>query len=729
MLERLCSKHVVLLGIGHTNAHVLRMWGMHSLADTDLTCISDHAIATYSGMLPAALAGQISQSEMEIDLVRLCASVGARLITDNVVGLDHERQLVRFEQRPPIPYDVLSVGIGSVPVTEGVAISGTSLVKVKPMQTFLTRLRNTVDLQRPPEVRPMSVVIVGGGAAGIEIAFCLPPFLKSLGIAQSQLHVISSAAEVLLESNPSARRRIRTELQSRNHTVTLGKSVKLIGNRTIELDDGTQIDADIVIWATGASPPPLLALLDLPLDERGFLATDRTLRSVSGRPVFAVGDSGTIQSESIPKAGVYAVRQGPILWDNIGRILHEQELRQYRPQRSFLKLINKGDGDAIGLWRGLSFSGRWVKLLKDHIDKKFIRMFEPRAMEDVSEPMQCRGCGAKMGAIALKSAINTALCSDANEGAGEIAIEDAVEIGSEAGRPLIASTDFFTSPFHDAFLNGRIAALHSASDIVATGARATKALAIVVLQEGDRPSQQRSLSDFLVGARHEFDAMGARIVGGHTIIGPRMEIGFTVVGQAYSQQLLQKSNLKPDDQLFLTKPLGIGALLAAHMRGRCQAIDHMRLIDAMLGKQHDFARIAIESGIVAATDVTGFGLAGHLLEMLSASKVAATLFLDAIPFLSGAVETVQAGIESSLIEENLLAEERIDALATVRATPMFRLLFDPQTCGGFLFGCPGNLCQQFIRRIQENGLPEPYWIGQCQKPAAELPLRVEMCRS
>ncbi len=380
MPERLCKKHVVLLGVGHTNAHVVRMWGMQPIPDTDLTCITDFPTATYSGMLPAALAGQILQSDMEIDLVRLCGSVGARLITDRVTGLNQTNQQVEFEGRPAVPFDVLSIGVGSVPTTKEVAISGSSLVTIKPMQTFLTRLRAAVKMRRPTNGRSMRVIIVGSGVAGVEIAFCLPAFLKSLGFHNFELQIVSRSESVLPEMGAGGSRLISSELHRRGHVVTLGQSVKTVSEGQVELGDGNCVAADIVLWATGASAPPLLSQLDLPLDDRGFIATDHTLRSLSGQPIFAVGDSGTIGKERLPKAGVYAVRQGPILWDNINRSLCDQPLSHYTPQRSFLKLINLGDGRAIGAWRGISFSGRWVMRWKHHIDATFVTKYKPRPM-------------------------------------------------------------------------------------------------------------------------------------------------------------------------------------------------------------------------------------------------------------------------------------------------------------------------------------------------------------
>ena len=129
MNERLPSKHVVLLGLGHTNAHIVRMWGMHPIPDADLTCVSNYPIATYSGRLPAVLAHQVARSEMEIDLVRLCNSVGARLIQGDPIALDRTARRLIFPDRPPIPYSALSIGVGSTPTMNGTVVEGKDMTR------------------------------------------------------------------------------------------------------------------------------------------------------------------------------------------------------------------------------------------------------------------------------------------------------------------------------------------------------------------------------------------------------------------------------------------------------------------------------------------------------------------------------------------------------------------------------------------------------------------------
>ena len=701
--ETLPSRQIVLLGVGHTNAHIVRMWKMKAFPDTALTCVSDRTIATYSGMLPAVLAGQNTPEEMEIDLVRLCASVGARLIVGDVTGLDQQQRLLHMADRPSIPFDVMSIGVGSVPTTAGVDIATDKLLRIKPMQTFLQRLAAAVERARQQRGdQPLRVVVAGSGVAGTEIAFCLRGFLDAHS-KNYQIRMVTRSAEILTGAIPSFRETAMQQLEAAGIAVTTGKPVIRVDDDGVHLHDGQLLAADLVIWATGATSPPLLQKLGLPLTERGFLATDSTLRVTSAAPIFAVGDTGTITTEKLPKAGVYAVRQGPILWQNLQRELTRQRLVRYEPQRSFLKLLNTGDGSAIGELKGFSFSGPWVKRLKDRIDGRFMEKYQTFDAMDGSDEMQCRGCGCKLDGDVLSSVIS------ADDGPQ---LDDAAVLPLNSGGTVVASPDFFTSPFTDAYLGGRGAVLHSASDLVAMGATVRAALANVVLPEGPAHIQKQVFADLMAGARREFAAMGATVAGGHTIVGPRLEIGFTVFGEPRTtiDALLCKAHLAEGDQLYLTRPLGIGVLLAAHMRRECRARDYEVLERTMLQHQSDYAAAAGEFGIRAATDVTGFGLAGHLLEMLDASGLSAVLQLPALPLLPGAREALDAGIESTLAPGNRHVQSRLVLAEGLTVGAEYAALFDPQTCGGLLLAVPADQAHAFENQFAAHDQP-PVLIG------------------
>ncbi|GIX00201.1 MAG: hypothetical protein KatS3mg111_3533 [Pirellulaceae bacterium] len=754
MEERLPSRRVVLLGAGHTNAHILRMWGMQRPADWELVCVSNFPVATYSGMLPAVLAGQVPEAAMEIDLVRLCAAVGATLVIDRFVGLDRIGRQILFSRRAPLSYDVLSIGIGSVPTTAEVEGADRWAIKIKPMQTFLPRLRarlaalhgdtssTPVDAQRRPGSadRPLQVIVVGGGVAGIEIACCLPHFLRREGMDHVGMTLITRGSVLAEDLAPSTRSHIHRILNRRKiHTLT-GAVVTQVEPDGVWLDDGRHVAGDLVIWATGASPPPELERIDLPKDQRGFLLTEPTLQVSSGDPIFVVGDTGSIRGRSVPKAGVYAVRQGPILWRNIQLFLRGEPridegtaasdrapsteranhptagLKEFQPQRSFLRLINVGDGTAVGQWHRFAFAGRWALHWKLRIDQRFM---QKHAAERYAMPrgrvMPCRGCGCKVGATTLRRALSDLSLSR---------LDDAATIDAGGESPLLASTDFFSLPLPDPFISGKIAAIHACSDLLASGARPSHALLTLVVPEGTATAQHRFLTAVVAGVVQQLQQLGAQLVGGHTVEGPRAEVGLAVLGRGMKRTPLSKGGLQAGDWLFLTKPLGVGVLLAAHMQARCSASYYDALIASMLQPQSDLMQAVVELGVTAATDVTGFGLAGHLLEMLEASRVDATLWLEAIPLLPGACALIAAGMESTLAPANRTASRAIDSTPELKASPKFAGLFDPQTCGGFLIGVPEPLRESFLEMARVLGY-QPKCIGRTtprQGPQARIRL-------
>lgn len=372
------NRTVVLLGIGHTNAHIVGMWQRQATVDTKLVCISNFPIATYSGMLPGMLAGQYQPEQMQIDLRRLCKAAGAELVLDDVVGLNLADRQLLFRERPPLAFDALSIGIGSTPNLSGVTASDDRLLAIKPMQTFLQRLQDRLQqLGNSINDRPLRIAIVGGGAGGVEISLCLPSRIETcLGNTNFQMTLVGAENKILTDFPDKAREIVVKLFEQRSVQMQMGQRVVRMDEQGIVLDDVSCIDADLVLWATGAIAPPLLSQFDLPKDDRGFLLTRDTLQSVADALIFAVGDCGTIDQHPTAKAGVYAVRQAPILCKNIQRLLNGQPMLPYRPQPDFLKLLNTGDGKAIFCYRGLVFHGRWCWHLKDQIDRRFIAKYQ-----------------------------------------------------------------------------------------------------------------------------------------------------------------------------------------------------------------------------------------------------------------------------------------------------------------------------------------------------------------
>ena len=721
-------KHtVVLLGVGHTNAHIARMWRMKPIPNAQLVCVSNHRIATYSGMLPGVLAGQYSEDRMQIDLVRFCAASGARLIVDRVVGLDTEQKCLQFDQRPDLPFDVLSIGIGSVPMLTDIDADDDLLVPIKPMQSFLgrlhTKLRQVSDQRQGRSIR---VAVVGAGAGGTEIACCLPHRLK-LWFADRQFDIslITSHGHVASGCKLPTVRMVEAELERAGIKVRTDSRVIRVTSDRLEFENGKSIATDIAIWATGAVAPPLLAKFGLPTDDRGFLLTDGTLQVVDQQGVFAVGDSGTMQSTPTLKAGVYAVRQGPILWQNMESALKQKPLVTYRPQRDFLTLLNLGDGRAIAQYKGQAFRGKWCWRLKDYIDSKFMdkyQNYEPMKMQpkppDPETQMRCMGCGGKIGGSVLSRVLQRLdVPQNDNVLIGLDNPDDAAVVQISGGRPVTATVDFFSAPLDDPYIVGRLAALNAASDAFAIGAQPVAALTVATIPFGSPRRQEQVLYETLAGSLDEFRTMDCALVGGHTIEGPMLTVGFTVLADhGEGNDLRTKGRLRKGDLLLLTKPLGSGILLAGHMQALCRAEWMARLLDTMLlSNQH--AMEAVEGfDVPGVTDITGFGFAGHLLEMLRASNMSAKLKLDSVPILDGTESLLQSGIESTLAPANRDAEGQLRASENHRERAEYRALFDPQTCGGILIGVAPQDAEKILARISSQSDVPASIVGEIVAP-------------
>jgi selenide, water dikinase len=770
MNASLAGRELVLLGPGHTNAHVLRMWRMSPIAHVRLTCVSDFPIATYSGMLPGTLAGIYQPERMRIDLVRLCAAAGARLLVAEATGLDLARRELMLQDRPPVTFDALSIGIGSVP-QGSLGTQADEVLPIKPMQNFIARLdKRLAVVRRSATERTIELAVVGAGAGGVEIAFCLPGHLEwHWPELRYRIALIDSGDEILPGANNKAISLARRELARRGVELLLERRVSDVTDGQLRFADGTTRSVDVAIWATGAAAPPLLAKLGLPLDDRGFLLTRPSLDSLADARVFAVGDCGVCLERPHPKAGVHAVRQGPVLWDNVRRLFAGQPLTDYRPQRRFLSLMATGDRRAILSRGGFAFHAAWCWKLKDYIDGRFMDKYQDyrpmvaasgmhgrdsaaarpasasrlrtigrrrsRSAEPPARPaMRCAGCGSKVGG-AILSRVLARLNVPRSEHVllGLESPDDAAIVRPVEGRPLVTTVDFFTAFADDAYLVGRVAALNAMSDLFALGARPLAAMAIVSVPQAPARQQEQLLHELLAGGLSELVAAGATLVGGHTIEAAETTIGFSLLGDAGVEPPSLKRGLRAGDRLVLTKPLGTGILLAAQMRAQCRAEWWQSLVASLVSSNQSAAEVARRHSASAVTDVTGFGLAGHLLEMLRASDMAAEIDLSAIPLLPGVSQLLAAGIESTLAPANREVEAEIENRRSV--APILRggepsvapnaaayaALFDPQTSGGLLIGVDEARLPSLLAELNERGRDVSSVIGQAVPHTSDRP--------
>jgi selenide,water dikinase len=559
------------------------------------------------------------------------------------------------------------------------------------------------------------IVIVGGGAGGVELAFTLWERLgvrEDSAIAVSIVHAID---EVLPGYPPSLIARVRRNARERNIEIVPHRRVASARQDVVVFEDGDTMPYDALIWVTGAVSHPVFTDSGMPTDSRGFVRTRATLQVEGYDDLFAVGDCATMNDyPKTPKAGVYAVRQGPYLTDNLRAKIEGRPLENYRPQTDFLTLLNLGDGTALGAKSGLSFEGAWVFRLKDWIDRRFMKKFqvldrdgamteEFQRLPDMSKEMEmlCGGCAAKVGQSVLDRALSRlpARAPDATVKLGLDAPDDAAAYETPKGDVIVSSVDAFRAFVDDPYLVGRVAAVNAVSDLYATGAEPRYALALIAIPQDAPPAEaEEILFQVLSGARAVFDPEGVTLLGGHTTTAPELLVGFSVDGFAQGP-LLAIDGLEVGDRLLVTKGLGTGVVLHADMQGRVSGPWLQSTFASMTESNAAAARIIAELAAKSLTDITGFGLLGHLAEMLRASGVSATLDASKFPALPGAVELLAQGFRSTFHPENEKAKKGIVIRPEAARHPKLDLLFDPQTSGGLLFGLPESAVANALAKL------------------------------
>ena len=705
-------RELVLIGGGHSHVQVLKRLAMTPPPGIRTTVIARESHTPYSGMLPGHIAGHYTFDQIHIDLGPLTQAAGARFIADEVSGLDLDGHTIQLHDHPDFRYDVVSINCGAAPGFSGVDVDA-GVVPVKPIGRFLPHW-NAVRASSESRLRSgesVHIVVVGGGAGGVELALAVQFVLG--GIGDLTVTVATASSNLLTGHN----RRVQTHFEelfaAQGVRVEYQFDVCRVAGGRLESTTGGRIDADEVFWVTGVEAPEWPRRSGLAVNDQGFILVDDYLRSTSHDTVFSTGDVAGVSGQPRPKSGVFAVRQGPPLADNLIRALEGRRLRRFRAQTRFLSLISEG-GQVATASRGDWFAtGTWVWRWKDWIDRRFMRRFQelpdmssvaptvaPALRDDLPDAMRCGGCGSKLGADLLTRVLRqlpTTAHPDVDAGIGD----DAALLKGN-GSQIVISVDSFRSMIDDPYLFGRIATHHSLNDIFAMGAQPVAALAVVTVQLMAEQLMEDDLYLLMRGAVDVLNEHGAALAGGHSSEGAETSLGFAVTGSLIDKPMT-KAGLRDGDVLLLTKPLGTGVLLAANMVGKARSQWLAKAIDCMDQSNAKAAKIVRAHGTAGCTDVTGFGLLGHLGEMLRAATLSARLDVSAIPHLQGALELLDAGEASSLQRNNeqIFADCRFEGCSPTQAT--VRVLADPQTAGGLLAGVEAARADACLRELLSAG--------------------------
>ncbi len=719
------SLDLVLIGGGHAQIQVLKAFAMAPETGVRLTLITDVLDTPYSGMLPGHVEGVWSPSDMHINLVKLARFAGARLINQSVQSIDFVNKNIALENGLRVRYDVLSLNCGAAPDLSSIPGADRFAVAVKPISQFLDKLPDPASISGP-------VCIIGAGAAGAELALA---FRRRYG-PSVDIHLIGRSARVLPTRSARASRLLQAALQNANITLHLGQPVNRITKTAVHFDEREALSSPHIFLVTAARPADWTASLAVKKDNDGYLAVRPTLQSVSYDNVFAAGDIASLQGFAREKAGVFAVRAGPVLCYNLRAFIQGRTLKSWRPQRQYLALIGLGNGRALASWGLFAASGAFWWVLKAAIDRRFMAKFSDLPKMAVpaqetpalarqlgrlpkDEAMFCAACGAKTGADTLAQALDEACEMAAAMGADagylpdrDITTDQADIPLPEGSGPLSQSVDYISQHVSDPFCFGRIAALHALSDIFVAGHQPFAALATVLLRRDHDAVQADDLAQMLAGSLVELSRHHTRLVGGHTSLSAEPGLGFAVTGRAMHAPAPspQRLNHTTDPAvLVLTKPVGVGIILAAEMRQLCPADSYAAALEVMLQSNFEAARII--AGIPGAlmTDVTGFGLARHALNLARrAGADGAELAPEACALLEGALSLSRQGVQSSLFTAN---RDGLSSLAGQVDGPVAALMFDPQTSGGILAALPRGEAVACLDRLHRSGYPRARIIG------------------
>ena len=506
---------LVLLGAGHAHVEVLRRFAMRPEPGVRLTLIGREPETPYTGMLPGLIRGDYSFDEAHIDLAPLAAGAGARLILAEATDIDLAERRIAVTGRPAVPFDLLSIDIGGEP-----AMPPASGQPVKPIGQFLERLA-ALEAALQTGAR---IAVVGGGPGGTELALALARRYRE----RARIVLVCETAEPLATAPSFARSVARAALVDAGIELACGVTAGAWVDGRLALSDGSFLEVAAVLWATGVVGPAFLAASGLDCDAAGCVLVDATLRSVSHGFVFAAGDCATIEGNPRPKAGVWAVRAGRPLADNLRRAARGRALRRWRPQSQALVILGLGHRRAVAWRNGVAVAGRPVWRWKDWIDRRWMRMYqEPMAPMAGGAPMRCGGCGAKVGAEVLAGALaGLPRTPGADVLIGLDAPDDAAVMLPPRGFAVVQSVDHFRAFIDDPFVFGEIAAAHALSDLHAMGARPWTALAVAAVPYASGDKMRTELADMLHGASGVLAADGCALVGGHSAEAAEAALGF-----------------------------------------------------------------------------------------------------------------------------------------------------------------------------------------------------------
>ncbi len=761
------SSLIVLAGAGHANIQVLKKIAMlkpdvlNKGFKPSVILVSDSDGAAYSGMLPGFMMGKYSEEQLNFNLWKLTTQARCVFLKDKVTQIVPDQNKILFSSgRAPLEYDVLSfnIGITSEPIPRS-EIKNNSHDKLvdnlieSSNQALLSNLSDRVFQLKPisrllegwnqflPNIQnlpPQKIVVVGGGAAGIETAVALAKKIKSMG-RQDKICIVQGLNYFLDGQSSKISDQIAKKLKAQNIELLLNHYVKSIGesigksigqsiiesiSKSINLSkndlspDANQyelkffnkasISFDFLVLATGASAPSLFKSSSLDTDTNGYLNVNSKLQSTSHLNIFGAGDCINFEESPLQKSGVYAVREGRILAENILEFAKDKatkNLIKYIPQKRVLKLIHVSADEVLTQWGSLSFKSKFMVKIKTKIDLNFMKRFGeiPFLMKTANSNSHvddtlntCGGCGSKVPKTILSDVISELVHQFPNE--LPKSFEDCYELPQTHNSSYI-TVDSLKEFIQDPFLFGKISTLHSLSDLWVSGVKPYAITVSLGIKQNSKTIQKNQALQIMSGVLSVCQRFGLKLSNAHTYSSHEDQITVTALGEK-SKFLFRKLGAKAGDLIILSKPLGTGIALQALMKADLDLKSIKELINSMT--LENLIPNSLLDKVHAVTDVSGFGFVGHLTEVLEASKKSAQINKNSIPMFTNTEARILKGHRSFLMADNKSAfksqiegvpaigldEPAINGIDDMAHDTALEVIWDPQTNGPILATIP-----------------------------------------
>jgi selenide,water dikinase len=699
------KKQLVLLGGGHAHVQVLRKLCMNFYNGLHVILINDSQESAYSGMTPGYIQDFYKINEIMIDLQRLCFNAGVTFINDEVIRLQTEKKKVILKNRPSIHYDLLSINTGCISKKNNIKIHENSkYIFIKPINNLIKNLKTLDEIVK--NTNNVKINIIGGGVAAFEIGFALRQRF------QNKVSISIISKNILLEKNLNTRTISELKKISENMNISLKESdVVEIKKEELLLSNGEIFPSDLNLISTGAEMPEWIQNTSLEKND-GFIGIKTNLQSINDENIFAAGDVASIQDYRRPKSGIMAVRQGQILKENIFLKIQGKKLKKFRPQKNWLYIIGTYPNKALLNYMHFSFHSKWCWILKKWIDKSFIKKFSfPNKLnmkkkivsenfEIPNQEMYCQGCGSKISKAALIDYLSE------NSKNNELADSSIVKFSNNQILQTVDHIKLFNSI--DPFDFGIISYLHSQNDIIAAGGSVHSINISVGVPFGNGNTEIFYLKSFMKGVEYLCKFDNASIVSGHSY--QTFEPGITINMNGIYKHESKKTLAKENNLIYLSKPLGVGYLLAAYFKNSdlLDSEDFKKVLSSMKLSNKNASEIAKKHQTKSMTDISGFGLASHLGDICKSSGLTANIHLDEKLLINPNLKILK-NFQSTGYKSNYQSVSQY--VNSEGNNPYLDILYDPQTNGPLLMIIEENNKDSFEKDFSNHYKKQPILIG------------------